>query len=241
MTRVHQVCAAVLIIAIALSSCVSRSAAQLSVFDPVNYQQNLLSATRALEQINNQVRQLQAQAQMLSRMDQNLMRLGGTISPDLQRTLTAIQSQLQQGNGIALSLQTTQSAYDRLFPREVAATLSSDTVLRNAQLRWQEQYASLQRAALLQGQIGDGIDVDTRLLGLVMDRSRLANGALEVAQAGNELTGLSVKQALTLQSLIAAQHRADTLARARDVASEDEARQRFKTFLGSGSAYSAGR
>ena len=74
-----------------------------------------------------------------------------------------------------------------------------------------------------------------------MDRSRLANGALEVAQAGNELTGLSVKQALTLQSLIAAQHRADTLARARDVASEDEARQRFKTFLGSGSAYSAGR
>ena len=59
-----------------------------------------------------------------------------------------------------------------------------------------------------------------------------------MAQAGNELSGLSVKQALALQSLLAAQHRADTLTRARDVASEEEARQRFKTFLGSGSAYS---
>jgi P-type conjugative transfer protein TrbJ len=226
------------VVAVALSSCVSRSAAQLTVFDPVNYQENLLSATRALEQINNQVRQLQAQAQMLARMDLNLVRLSDTISPDLQRTLTAIQSQLQQGNGVALSLQATQSAYERLFPRQVALSLSSDVALRNAQQRWQEQYDSLKRAALLQGQIGDGIDSDSRLLTQVMDRSRLASGALEVAQAGNELSGLGIKQALTLQSLLAAQHRADTLSRARDLASEDEARQRFKTFVGTGSAYS---
>ena len=238
MRHAHRICVAVPVIAIALTSCVSRSAAQLTVFDPVNYQENLLSATRALEQINNQVRQLQAQAQMLSRMDQNLVRLGGTISPDLQRTLTAIQGQLQQGGGIALSLQATQSAYERLFPREFSASLSSDAVLRSAQQRWEEQYVSLRRAALLQGQIGDGIESDSRLLSLAMDRSRSANGALEVAQAGNELAGLSVKQALTLQSLLAAQHRADTLTRARDVVSEEEARQRFKTFLGNGSAYS---
>jgi P-type conjugative transfer protein TrbJ len=238
MRRVHQACLALPVIVAALSSCASRSAAQLTVFDPVNFQENLLSATRALEQINNQVRQLQAQALMLSRMDQNLVRLGGSISPDLQRTLSAIQGQLQQGSGIALSLQATQSAYERLFPREIATSLSSDAVVRNAQLRWEEQYASLRRAALLQGQIGDGIEIDSRLLSQAMDRSRAANGALEVAQAGNELASLSVKQALTLQSLLAAQHRADTLMRARDVAGEAEARQRFQTFLGSGSAYS---
>ena len=238
MRHAHRICVALPVVAVALSSCVSRAAAQLTVFDPVNYQENLLSATRALEQINNQVRQLQAQAQMLSRMDQNLVRLGSTISPDLQRTLVAIHGQLQQGNGIALSLQATQSTYERLFPREMSTSLSSDAVLRNAQLRWEEQYASLRRAALLQGQIGDGIEIDSRLLGQAMDRSRVANGALEVAQAGNELSGLSVKQALALQSLLAAQHRAETLTRARDVASEEEARQRSKTFVGSGSAYS---
>ena len=55
-----------------LASCVPGAAAQLTVFDPANYQENLLSAARALEQINNQVRQLQGQVLMLQRMDQNL-------------------------------------------------------------------------------------------------------------------------------------------------------------------------
>ena len=40
---------------------------------------------------------------------------------------------------------------------------------------------------------------------------------------------------------VAAQQRAETLARARDLAAEDEARQRFKTFLGNGQAYTASR
>ena len=74
-----------------------------------------------------------------------------------------------------------------------------------------------------------------------MARSRNAAGALAATQAGNELTGLSVKQALALETLLAAQHRAQTLTRARDLATEDEARQRFKTFIGTGSAYTASR
>ena len=114
-------------------------------------------------------------------------------------------------------------------------------MLRNARSRWDEEYASLRRAALVQGQIVDSVDADTRLLGYAMARSRDAAGALEAAQAGNELTGLNVKQSLALQSLLAAQHRADTLTRARELATEDEARQRFKSFVGTGSAYTASR
>jgi P-type conjugative transfer protein TrbJ len=176
-----------------LASFVPQSAAQLTVFDPANYGQNLLTAARALEQINNQVRQLQNQVLMIQRMDQNLVRLGSTISPDLQRTLGDIQTQLRAGEGIALRLQATQSGYEQLFPRQVSTALSSDDVLRNAKSRWDEEYAGLKRAALLQGQIADSVDADTRLLGDAMARSRNAAGALEAAQAGNELTGLSVK------------------------------------------------
>jgi type IV secretion system protein VirB4 len=230
-----------LALALLTSSVMPPPAYALTVFDPANYQQNLLSAVRALEQVNNQVRALQNQAQMILRMDQNLMRLGGTLSPDLQRALTAIQSQLGAGNGIALKLQQTQSTYERLFPAQVSAALSSDDMLRNAKIRWEEEYTSLKRAALLQGQIADGIETDTRLLGDAMTRSRNAAGALEATQAGNELTGLAVKQSLTLQGLLAAQHRAETVSRARDLATEDEARQRFKSFVGTGSGYSASR
>ena len=229
------------VVGMLLTTALPTGTRALTVFDPLNYQENLLSAARALEQINNQVRLLQGQAQVLLKMDQNLLRLGSTLSPDLLRSLGDIQSHLRAGEGIALQLRATEAAYERLFPKQVSAALSTDDVLRNAKSRWEEQYAALHRSALLQGQIADGIDADTGLLGDAMARSRNAAGALEVAQAGNELTALSVKQSLALQSLLAAQHRAETIAKARDLAAEDEARQRFKSFLGNGRAYTASR
>src|SRR5262249_35565989 len=140
-----------------------------------------------------------------------------------------------------LRLQATQSSYDQLFPRQASSTLSSDQVLRNVQSRWNEEYAAFRRTALLQGQVADSVDTDTRVLGDAMARSRNASGALEASQAAHEPTGLNVKQALALESLLAAQQRAQTPTRARDLATEDEARQRFKTFIGTGSAYTASR
>jgi P-type conjugative transfer protein TrbJ len=215
------------------------AAAQLTVFDPANFAQNLLTAARALEQINNQVLTLQNQALMIARMDLNLKQLGPTLSPDLQRTLTALQGQLTAGQGIALRLSATQSSYEQLFPRQASAALTSDDAVRNAKARWDEAYAVFERAAYVQGQVADGIGTDTSLLAGAMGRSRDAVGALEAVQAGNELTSLNVKQSLALLALLAAQHRAETTAKARDLAAEDEARQRFKTFLGNGTAYAA--
>jgi P-type conjugative transfer protein TrbJ len=229
------------IIAGVMACCTPQATAQLTVFDPANFQQNLLSAARALEQINNQVRLLQNQALMIARMDLNLKRLGPTMSPDLQRTLSALQAQLTAGEGIVLGLKATESGYERLFPKQASTALTSDDALRNAKARWDEAYAVFQRAAFVQGQVADGIATDTSLLVAALGRSRDAVGALEAVQAGNELTALSVKQSLALQGLLAAQHRAETTAKARELAAEDEARQRFKTFLGSSSAYAARR
>jgi P-type conjugative transfer protein TrbJ len=241
MKTLHKVLVAVPIVSALLASCSPRAAAQLTVFDPANFQENLLSATRSLEQINNQVRQLQNQVLMIQRMDQNLRQLGSTIAPDLQRMLADIQAQLRAGDGIGLNLQATQAGYERLFPQQLSSALSSDDVLRGAKTRWEEEYAALKRAALLQGQIADVIDADRSLLGAAMQRSRAAGGILEATQAGNELMALSVKQSLALQGLLAAQHRTDTLSKGRDLALENEARQRFKTFIGTGAAYTAGR
>jgi P-type conjugative transfer protein TrbJ len=75
----------------------------------------------------------------------------------------------------------------------------------------------------------------------VLLRSQGAVGALQVAQAGNELTALNVKQALQLQALLAAQQRADSAERLRGMVAEEEARQRFRTFVGNGRAYVSGR
>jgi P-type conjugative transfer protein TrbJ len=70
------------------------------------------------------------------------------------------------------------------------------------------------------------------LLEQALARSSNASGAHDVTQAGNELTALSVKQSLQLQSLLVAQERAETLRQARDLAIENEGRARFKRFIG---------
>jgi P-type conjugative transfer protein TrbJ len=114
-----------------------------------------------------------------------------------------------------------------------------DQVLVNAKARWQQAYASLQRSALLQGQVADSIGTDAGLLNTAMVRSQGAIGALDATQAGHELTALGVKQSLQLQGLLAAQAGAQTLQQARDLATEDEARQRFTSFVGTGTGYTA--
>ena len=53
----------------------------LIVFDPSNYAQNVLTAARALQQINNQITSLQNQAQMLINQARNLASLPYSSAP----------------------------------------------------------------------------------------------------------------------------------------------------------------
>jgi P-type conjugative transfer protein TrbJ len=226
---------------IALAACLSDARAQgLTVFDPLNYGQNLLTAARALENLQNQVRLLQGQAQQLLRMDRNLQPLNGSIGGDLQSTLGQLRARIGEGDALALRVRETDAAFDRLYPKTFSDALTSDESVRAARTRWDEAHAGFRRAAMLQGQVSETIDGDGRLLGSVLMRSQSAVGALQVAQAGNELTALNVKQALQLQALLAAQHRADTADRLRSIIAEEEARTLFKSFMGNGRAYTRG-
>ena len=214
-----------------------RPAAAIIVFDPANYEQNLLSALRALDTVNNQVRQLQNEALMLLRMDRNLQSLQGSISPQLSQVLADLQRQVTSGDAIALKVQETDTAFDKLFPKTLANGLTSDDVTRQALARWQETQASYKRSALLQGQVAENTATDQRLLTDILSRSEGSAGALQAAQAGNELAALHVKQSLQMQTLLAAQSRAETTDRSRGVAAQQEARQQFKSFMGDGRAY----
>jgi len=226
---------------IALVACVSSAQGQgLTVFDPLNYGQNLLTAARVLENLQNQVRMLQGQAQQLLRMDQNLRPLSGGIGGDLQSTLAQLRARIGEGDAIALKVRETDAAFQRLYPKTFSDTVTSDEMVQAARTRWEEAHAGFRRAALLQGQVTETIDGDGRLLGTVLQRSQSAVGALQVAQAGNELAALGIKQTLQLQALLAVQHRADTADRLRSVIAEEEARARFKSFVGNGRAYTRG-
>ena len=225
-------------VGLALAIGLSASAPHaLTVFDPLNYEQNLLSAIRALDTVGNQIRQLQNQAQALTRMDRNLLPQSGSIAPQLQSTLANLRAQVAQGEALALTVRETEAGYQRLFPTAYSDAVTGNVAIGAAKSRWDEAYASFKRAALLQGQVADAVGSDGRLLDDILGRSQSSLGALQASQAGNELTALGVKQALQLQTLIAAQYRAETTDRARSIVAQEEARQRFQQFLGDSRAY----
>src|ERR1700732_3177180 len=74
----------------------ARSSAQVVVFDPNNYAQNLLTAARALQQVNNQITSLQNQAQMLINQARNLANLPFSSLQPLQQSLQRTQKVLAQ-------------------------------------------------------------------------------------------------------------------------------------------------
>ena len=213
----------------------------ITVFDPWNYQQNLLTAVRSLDQIQNQVRQLENAAAQLMRLDRHLQSLPGSISPDLQSTLSQLRARLSDGEALALKVRETDATYERLFPKTFPDAVSSDDLTRAAKSRWDETYASFKRSAVVQGQIAESAETDARLLDQILTRSQGSAGALQATQAGNELSALHVKQSLQLQTLLATQTRAETTDRARTLVAQQQAREQFKSFLGDGRAYTRGQ
>src|SRR5690242_21364875 len=78
--------------------------AQLIVFDPNNYAQNVLTAARELQQINNQITSLQNQAQMLINQAKNLASLPYSSLQQVDRSIQRTQQLLAQAQRIAYDI-----------------------------------------------------------------------------------------------------------------------------------------
>ena len=222
---------------LALWIAMSGPAPAFTVFDPWNYKENLLTAIRSLEEIQNQVKQLTNEAQMLTKMDLNLEQLGSSVGGDLKSSLGDIEALLKKADGIALSVSETESEMKKLFPSEYANALTNDESLNATRQRWDETLSAFKRSLILQAKVIENTTEDGSVLSGLLSKSSTAVGNLQVQQAGNELIGLNIKQQLQLQTLIATEQRAQGLERARALASEEEARLRFNSFVGDGEAY----
>src|SRR5436190_22217991 len=151
MNRFHRVAAAG-VIAFAVFVGPEPAAAQLIVFDPNNYAQNVLTAARTLQQINNQIVSLQNQAQMLINQSKNLATLPFSSLLQLEQSIQRTQQLLAQAQRIAYDI----GQIDRAFSTTYAPATSSipnHALLANAQVRWQNALASLKDAMRTQATV----------------------------------------------------------------------------------------
>lgn len=231
------------VVTIALSLVIAangskRLGAQVVVFDPSNYSQNILTAARALDQINNQIRGLENQAQMLINGARHLTSLPASVVSQLTSKINEINSLVAQAKGIAFDVERTSGDFERLYPRQYTAAVSSDRMVQDAAVRWDNSYQALRQTLLTQATIASALDQDGQTLRTLMASSSGAVGSLQAQQSGNELLALQVKQSLQLQALVATQARSETVRAVEQQASAAAARERFTRFIGDGRAYS---
>jgi len=209
----------------------------MTVFDPTNFAQNLLQAGRALEQIQNQVKSLQNEAQMLVDMALNLKQLDITSVGELTSALRRIDTLMSQADGIAFDVQQTSVQLQRQFPKEYDAATTTNEAVSDALTRWQSSMDAYRQTMTVQSQVVANVQADRATLEQLLTASDSAVGTLQAQQATNQLVALSAKQQLQIQTLMAAQFRAQALDEARKAEAEQAARTATERFLGPGHAY----
>ncbi len=210
------------------------------VFDPTNYSQNVLTAARSLEEINNQIRQLQNEAVMLENMAKNLQNLDYSSLNQMTSALNSIGALMNQANGLSFTLSQLESQWQQQYPGSYGATLSTNDTAITARQRWQNAMAAYRQTMQVQSQVVQNVQSDQTVLSTLVNQSQNAAGALQAQQASNQLIALSAKQQMQIQEMMAAQYRAEAQDAARKAQAEEAARVTTQRFLGSETAYSGG-
>jgi P-type conjugative transfer protein TrbJ len=207
------------------------------VFDPTNYAKNLLTAQRALTQINNQIRSLQNEATMLSNEARNLTTVGFPELQQITADLQQIDRLMAQARGISFRIADLSAQYARLFPGEGRTGVTADQRIVDARARLDSVMAAYRETMAAQSQVAGNVSADAPTLALLAARSQGAEGALQVAQTSNQLLALTTKQQFQIQQMMATQYRAEATEAEARAQSAIDGRAATIRFLGSGSAY----
>ena len=222
---------------VAVTTVAVTPAQAIIVFDPSNYSQNILTAARTLEQINNQIRMLQNQATSLTNQAKNLT----TVSfPELQaitQTIQQINQLMGQAQGIQFRVAGLDQQFRAMFPQSFNQALTVNAQVVAAKTRLDTSMAAYKQTMMVQSRVAENVEADAQTLSGIVARCQGAEGALQVAQATNQLLALAAKQQFQIQQLMAAQYRAEAIEQARKVQAEAEAKAATAKFLGTGTAY----
>ncbi|WP_439500422.1 P-type conjugative transfer protein TrbJ [Aminobacter ciceronei] len=224
---------------LALSPMVATPAHAIIVFDPSNYAQNVLTAARTLEQITHQITSLQNEAQMLINQARNLASLPYSALQQLQQNVQKTQQLLSQAQGIAFNVQQIDQMFQQKYGN-VSMSASNQQLVANARERWKNTVGGLQDAMRVQAGVVGNIDANRTQMSALVSQSQNAAGALQAAQAGNQILALQSQQLSDLVALLASNGRASALTEAERAAAAEQGREQRRRFLTPGSGYTPG-
>lgn len=200
------------------------------VHDPRNYAQNILTAARTLEQINNQISMLQNQATSLMNEARNLTALPVSTLDSLQAQVDQTRRLLSEAQRVAYDVSSVQASFEARY-KGAALAGPQAALVANAEARWKDSVGAFEDALKVQAGIVRNIGGTRQSITTLVGASQSAAGALQAAQAGNQILAVQSQQLSDLAAAMAAQGRAQMIDAARAAATEAEGRERFRRFL----------
>jgi P-type conjugative transfer protein TrbJ len=203
--------------ALAAMLAASPASAQRIVYDPTNYAQNLLSATRALEQIRNQIRQIDQATAMLR---QNPLQL----SPELSQSIAEARQLFDTAQGLAFEANRVGEEIRTLYP-DTWESFNLDEVLAQSDQWLAQSRQSVERAMEAEARAVQSIERTQGRIDRALSSSSQSEGQTGAIQAGNQLLGIQASQLAEIQALLVAQGRALQTERMERIAREERARE----------------
>ncbi len=149
----------------------------------------------------------------------------GTLEAQVDQT----RQLLARAEGIAFNVSDIQKGFEARY-KGGALTGSAAEMIANAEARWKDSVGAFEDAMKVQAGIVTNMGGTRTSLSTIVGASQSATGALQAAQAGNQLLAIQSQQIADLAAVMSAQGRAEMLDAARAAAAEAEGRERFRRF-----------
>ena len=203
------------------------------VYDPANHVENIITAAQSVEQIRNQIAQLNHEIEMLENMARNLESLDLDVAEAIiADRVRRIYELMREAEGIGYSVEAIERDYATLYPKTYGETPPRQAALvEDARARWRQSRSAFRDTLTTSALILEDNLSDAHAVGRLVEESQGSVGALQAAQAGNQLQGLTIEQLMQMETMMAAFYRAQAMERARELAEAERGRARTQSFL----------
>lgn len=184
----------------ALAICINMivpapKAEAIVVYDPTNYSANIQTSLKQVESVVNELKMLENQAKNLANLGQ-VAELG-----QLKSTLSKLMALKGQVGGLLDSFENFQVKWDGTFKDFASINgMSAKDYAAYAKSQIETLNKTALAAAKVQTQVKEDINTDAEALQALLDASANTSGALQAAQAGNQIGGVIAQQLLKLQT-----------------------------------------
>ena len=149
------------------------------------------------------------------------------------------QALIAQAQRMAFDVQDIQTKFGAQY-KNIDLSASQATLVQGAEARWQNSVAAFEDALKVQAGVVGNIEGTREAVNSLLSASQSASGALQAAQAGNQLLAVQSQQLADLTATLASMGRAQSLDAANSAAAKAQAREQLRRFLAPGRGYVAG-